>query len=196
MQIQSVEVRLTKSQREELVELLDCCLANSYVLLVKTEQCHQDIVRLRLQRLCELWEAHYDALSENIDAIAGRIRALGESPNEYPIAMLPGFWEKTLPTGSPVELASVRATIQNLIQDYEQVIRDLLSNVDRAISEYRDRETADMLMGMVIQYADMAWELCSFPAVGTLQKMHYHWSLRVSVYRSLHDFGMPISRDR
>jgi starvation-inducible DNA-binding protein len=76
----SINIGLTEEQRAGVMDLLNHDLADAYLLLVKTKKYHWDVVGPQFRTLHQLWEEHYEALTENIDAIAERIRALGGYP--------------------------------------------------------------------------------------------------------------------
>ncbi len=156
--MQSMDIGLTESQRKGLIELLDRCLADSYLLLVKTKKYHWDVVGPQFRSLHELWEEQYETLAENIDTIAERTRALGG----YPVGTLQGFLKLTSLKESPGQLPSAQAMVQNLMEDHEQIVRNLRASVERSMEEHQDEGTADMLTGMMVEHTDMAWMLRSF----------------------------------
>ena len=52
--------------------------------------------------------------------------------------------------------------VDRLVQDHEQVIRNLREDIDKCGDEYHDEGTADFLTGLMEQHEEMAWMLRSF----------------------------------
>ncbi|BAY11668.1 Dps family protein [Calothrix sp. NIES-2098] len=153
-----INIGLTEQQRQGVIDLLNQDLADAYVLLVKTKKYHWDVVGPQFRTLHQLWEEHYEKLTENIDALAERIRALGG----YPVGTLEGFLQiATLKEhGGQVPIAT--EMVANLVQDHEQVIRNFREHVDRSGEEFHDQGTADFLTGLMEEHEEMAWMLRSF----------------------------------
>ena len=85
--MRKLNIGLSEEQRAGVIELLNHDLSNAYLLLIKTKKYHWDVVGPQFRSLHQLWEEHYQALTENIDALAERVRALGG----YPIGTAEGF---------------------------------------------------------------------------------------------------------
>jgi starvation-inducible DNA-binding protein len=85
--MQTMNIGLTDTQRQGTIDLLNNDLADSYLLLVKTKKYHWDVVGPQFMTLHKLWQANYEALTLNVDAIAERIRTLGG----YPVGTMEGF---------------------------------------------------------------------------------------------------------
>ena len=82
-----INIGLSDEQRQGVVELLNTALSDSYLVQIKTKKYHWDVVGPHFRTLHELWEEQYEALAQNIDAIAERVRALGG----YPLGTADGF---------------------------------------------------------------------------------------------------------
>lgn len=85
--MRKLNIGLSDEQRSGVIELLNRDLSDAYLLLIKTKKYHWDVVGPQFRSLHQLWEEHYQALTENIDALAERVRALGG----YPIVLLKVF---------------------------------------------------------------------------------------------------------
>jgi len=75
-----IHIGLTEEQRFGVIELLNRNLADVYLLLVKTRKYHWDVVGPQFRSMHELWQEQYEALSQHVDVIAERVRALGGYP--------------------------------------------------------------------------------------------------------------------
>ena len=153
-----LNIGLSEEQRQGVTDLLDRDLADGYLLLIKTKKYHWDVVGPQFRSLHTLWQEHYEALTENIDALAERIRMLGA----YPIGTAKGFLEYASINEDAGSLPNAYGMVENLVSDHEQVIRNLRDHIDQCGEKYHDQGTADFLTGLMEQHEEMAWMLRSF----------------------------------
>lgn len=156
--MRSINIGLTNEQREGVIDLLNHDLADAYLLLVKTKKFHWDVVGPQFLTLHKLWEEHYNVLTENIDAIAERTRALGG----YPIGTMKGFLEYASLDEHPGDVPMATEMVAMLCGDHEQVIRNLREHIDLCTESFHDQGTADFLTGLMEQHEEIAWMLRSF----------------------------------
>jgi starvation-inducible DNA-binding protein len=153
-----LNIGLTEEQRHGVIELLNRDLADLYLLLIKTKKYHWDVIGPQFRTLHELWEEQYTALTENIDALAERVRALGG----YPLGTAAGFIQYSTIQEHSNDLPDANQMVARLVQDHEQIIRNLRENIDQCSEEHHDEGTADFLTGLMEQHEEMAWMLRSF----------------------------------
>ncbi|BAY99078.1 hypothetical protein NIES37_30570 [Tolypothrix tenuis PCC 7101] len=151
-------IGLTEQQRQGVIDLLNQDLADSYVLLVRTKKYHWDVVGPQFRTLHQLWEEHYEKLTENIDAIAERIRTLGG----YPVGTLEGFLKIATLKEKAGQVPTATGMVAQLVEDHEQVIRNLREHVERSSEDFNDEGTADFLTGLMEEHEQIAWMLRSF----------------------------------
>ncbi|AUB40263.1 dps, starvation-inducible DNA-binding protein [Nostoc flagelliforme CCNUN1] len=156
--MRSINIGLTEEQRQGVINLLNQDLADAYLLLVKTKKYHWDVVGPQFRSLHQLWEEHYQTLTLNIDALAERIRALGG----YPVGTLEGFLKIASLKEHAGNVPTATGMVSNLVNDHEQVIRNLRDHVDQSGDQFHDQGTADFLTGLMEQHEEMAWMLRSF----------------------------------
>ncbi|MBN3947110.1 MAG: Dps family protein [Nostoc sp.] len=156
--MRAINIGLTEEQREGVINLLNQDLADAYLLLVKTKKYHWDVVGPQFRSLHQLWEEHYQKLTLNIDALAERIRALGG----YPIGTLEGFLKLATLKEHAGNVPTATGMVANLVNDHEQVIRNLRDHVDQSGEKFHDQGTADFLTGLLEQHEEIAWMLRSF----------------------------------
>ena len=156
--MRSINIGLTKEQREGVIDLLNHDLADSYLLVVKTKKFHWDVVGPQFISLHKLWDEHYNILSADIDAIAERIRALGG----YPIGTMKGFLDFASLSEHPGNIPMATGMVAALVADREQMIRNLREHIDACEESFHDRGTADFLTGLMEQHEEAAWMLRSF----------------------------------
>jgi starvation-inducible DNA-binding protein len=153
-----LNIGLTEEQREGVTKLLNSDLADLYLLLIKTKKYHWDVVGPQFRSLHQLWEEQYESLTINIDKTAERVRALGG----YPVGTAEGFLKHSTLKEQPGTLPNANEMVQSLVNDHEQVIRNLREHIDRCGEEFHDQGTADFLTGLMEEHEEIAWMLRSF----------------------------------
>ncbi|WP_017717212.1 Dps family protein [Kamptonema formosum] len=156
--MRNLNIGLTDEQLQGVTDLLNHDLADAYLLLIKTKKYHWDVVGPQFRSLHQLWEEHYNALTANIDALAERIRSLGG----YPIGTAEGFLKYASIKEHIGDLPLATEMVARLVDDHEQIIRNLRQHVDQCSGEFHDQGTADFLTGFMEQHEQMAWMLRSF----------------------------------
>ncbi|MBF2016574.1 MAG: DNA starvation/stationary phase protection protein [Rivularia sp. T60_A2020_040] len=163
--MRSINIGLTEQQRQGVCKLLNNDLADAYLLLVKTKKYHWDVVGPQFRSLHQLWEEHYQTLTMNIDSIAERVRALGG----FPVSTMEGFLKLASLKENPENLPSATQMVSKLVDDHEQVIRNLREHIDKCSDDFHDEGTADFLTGLMEGHEEMAWMLRSFIEGESLQ---------------------------
>jgi starvation-inducible DNA-binding protein len=153
-----INIGLTDEQRQGVINLLNQDLADSYLLLVKTKKYHWDVVGPQFRSLHELWEEHYEKLTINIDHLAERTRTLGG----YPVGTMEGFLKIASLKEHAGEIPTATGMVCRLVEDHEQIIRNLRKHVDHCSEQFHDEGTADFLTTLMEVHEEMAWMLRSF----------------------------------
>jgi starvation-inducible DNA-binding protein len=156
--MRAINIGLTQEQRQGVINLLNQDLADAYLLLVKTKKYHWDVVGPQFRSLHQLWEEHYQKLTLNIDALAERVRTLGG----YPIGTMEGFLNIATLKEHAGNVPTATKMVANLVQDHEQVIRNLRGHIDQSAEEFHDQGTSDFLTGLMEEHEQIAWMLRSF----------------------------------
>ncbi|MDJ0735675.1 MAG: Dps family protein [Nostocaceae cyanobacterium] len=156
--MRKLNIGLTEEQRQGVINLLNQDLADSYLLLVKTKKYHWDVVGPQFLTLHEMWGEHYETLTENIDSIAERIRALGG----YPVGTMEGFLKIASLKEDTKNIPLATEMVANLVDAHEQIIRNLRQHIDNCSQDFHDEGTADFLTGLMEGHEEMAWMLRSF----------------------------------
>jgi starvation-inducible DNA-binding protein len=153
-----INIGLTDEQRQGVVELLNRDLSDAYLLLIKTKKYHWDVTGPQFRTLHKLWEEQYTALTESIDSMAERVRALGG----YPVGTAAGFLELASIKEHAGGVPLATEMVANLVNDHEQVIRNFREHIDQCSEQFHDEGTADFLTGLMEAHEEMAWMLRSF----------------------------------
>ncbi len=145
----------TLARPAAVLEALDGILADEFVLTVKTRNFHWNVEGPRFVELHKLFEEQYARLSEFVDQVAERTRALG------------GY-----ALGSTVELlkhATLKEQAGRVPSDKEMVSQLALDHaalskrLAQAVSGCQDSDpgTADLLTGILAEHDKAAWMLRS-----------------------------------
>lgn len=147
---------LEQKTNQEFTSFLGLFLSDTYVLYVKTQNFHWNIVDPRFYFLHKMLEEQYRELAEAADLIAERIRALNEkspgSMNEFLRLSSLREAEEKVYTGDEM--------IQILAEDHEALSRCLQEKVDEA-SKLHDDGTVDILISRIRSHDKTAWLLRS-----------------------------------
>lgn len=156
--MRKMNIGLTDEQREGVVDLLNKDLSDAYLLLIKTKKYHWDVTGPQFRTLHQLWEEQYQALTLSIDSVAERVRTLGG----YPVGTAEGFLKLASIQEHAGDVPTATQMVSNLVEDHEQVIRNLREHVDQCSDQFSDQGTADFLTGLMEAHEEMAWMLRSF----------------------------------
>lgn len=145
-------LELTKS----LAAAVSACLADTYILMVKTQAYHWNAVGPLFHSVHTLTEEHYTDMFSAIDELAERIRALGH-PAPSSITDMVGLSGISEDIGNP----TTDEMITNLIEDHETLARRFRAVVARA-EKNDDVVTADMLTSRMAFHEKAVWMLRAF----------------------------------
>jgi starvation-inducible DNA-binding protein len=140
-------------QRKRLVANLLGVLADSHVLMVKTQGYHWNVVGPMFVSLHQLTEQQYQDLFGAIDDVAERIRALGY-PAPGSMADMIAHSALSEESGHP----TFKEKVQTLIRDHETVVRRVRDAV-AAAEDLRDAATADILIQRLRFHEKAIWML-------------------------------------
>jgi starvation-inducible DNA-binding protein len=156
--ISEVNTGIDRSDRKELAASLGRALAETYILYLKTQGFHWNVVGPLFYGLHKLTEVQYQDLAEAVDELAERIRALGHPA--------PATFVKFLELSKLKEMSGTPTAeegIQALISDHETISRTFREAVQVADDD-DDIVTADMLTDRIKFHETAAWMLRSIIA--------------------------------
>jgi len=148
------QIGLSDDARQQSITLLNKRLSDAYVLYTKTRNYHWNVTGMQFIELHKLFEDQYDALAENIDAIAERVRKLGG----IAFGTLDEFKQNSAIEEQPGVVPSAEGMIRNLLHDHETVIQQLRKDIDKT-DEINDMTTNDFLIGLAEDHEKIAWML-------------------------------------
>ena len=151
-------IGIDDKNREEVIKILTVLLTDEYVLYTKVRNYHWNVVGPQFNDLHKFFESLYEELNEYIDEIAERIRALGGKTT----ATLTEFLKITRIKEHPGEFPEPKKMIENLLSDYETIIRNIREDIVNVGDKFKDLGTADFLTELMVKHEKNAWMLRSF----------------------------------
>jgi len=142
-------------KNHKTLENLEKVLANSYVLSLKLQNYHWNVVGENFKSLHELFGAQYEEISDAIDEVAERMRALDSK--------VEGTFEnfqKLTKIKSGNKNFDHKAMIQDLISGHEVLTEELKRGIKTAQEEI-DEVTADIFIGRLTAHEKAIWMLKS-----------------------------------
>jgi starvation-inducible DNA-binding protein len=144
---------MPKHSNQDVVAALGVLLADSYILSLKTQNYHWNVVGSDFVQLHQHFGAQYDALSGAIDEIAERIRALG-SPAPASFAEFTDRASVKSTAGHP----AARDMITTLRDDHLTAAKAAYA-VIKAANAAGDDSSADLATSRVTEHEKAAWML-------------------------------------
>jgi len=143
-------------EKKEIAEGVKVLLATSYTLFLKTQNYHWNVKGPFFSVLHELFESQYTELLSANDALAERIRALGElSPGTYK-----EFLEKSLIEEGNGTL-SAEAMVKDILAGHQKIVEFCGALLEQA-SKVNDEGTVDIITSRISSHEKTIWMLKSF----------------------------------
>lgn len=148
-------IGLIESIRQQIALSLGLILADTYVLYTMTQNFHWNVIDPRFYSLHLFFENQYKELADNIDALAERIRMLGERTP----STLKQFLDMTSLTEFTEDISGDEM-LQELLKNHEILCRNLRDGIEHS-SKLGDQGTADLLVQLLRFHEKTAWMLRS-----------------------------------
>ncbi len=151
----NIDIGIAEKERKEVAQGLSQLLADTYTLYLKTHNFHWNVKGPHFHDLHLMFESQYNQLSEAVDELAERIRALG-----FPA---PGTFREFGQLSSIEEAKGVPRAgdmIRELLQGHETASRTA-RGVFPATDRGEDEVTKDLLIERMNEHEKTAWMLRS-----------------------------------
>lgn len=150
---EKINLGIPEESRKKIVKGLSHVLADSYTLYVKTHKFHWNVTGPMFQTLHATFETQYTELQDAVDAIAERIRALGEfAPGSFVEFQELSAIKETKGVPNAMDMVS------QLLKDHETVARSV-RNVLPESDNGGDEATSDLLTQRLSYHEKTAWML-------------------------------------
>lgn len=154
MRTQDLQVEVDSGS---VASALDCLLADTYVLYVKTQGFHWNVTGPQFGSLHQMFEDQYTELATAVDEIAERTRALGHRA----LGSFAEFHRSASVQDAPTQTPAPMEMVRILAKDHLTVAssaRTLFSEADRV----DDQATADLANDRARAHEKAAWMLRSY----------------------------------
>lgn len=148
-------MKKSTNNTSNMIDGLSCLLADTYLLYLKTQNFHWNVTGPNFASLHHLFEQQYTQLSEAVDLLAERIRALN--------AVAPGSFAEFLKLTS-LEEAEDGLTASDMVAALMKDHETMAATVNRMIhaaQEDDDEVTVDMLIERKTEHDKNVWMLRS-----------------------------------
>jgi starvation-inducible DNA-binding protein len=146
---------LNKEHLNGVVTILNLVLADECLLYTKTRNCHWNVTGPQFQQLHELFEQQYDELSDIIDKVAERVRALGAQA----MGTMSEFLQYARLKEHPGKRPPAARMIAHLLDDHEALLRTLKGDLAVCAEEFKDVDTGKLLNDLMARHENMAQTL-------------------------------------
>jgi starvation-inducible DNA-binding protein len=161
----AIKTGLNGNQNKQVADELAVLLSNTYILYLKTQNFHWNVVSKQFHALHAMFEGQYEELASSADEIAERIRALGfPTPGSFKqFSKLAEIKEATdVPTDSQM--------IQQLLSDHELMCRNIRESIVKT-QKAGDEGTADLMITRLKAHEKTAWMLRSTQMAADVKPM-------------------------
>ena len=149
----SIDIGISKDDRQSVAEALKHVLADSYTLYLQTHNFHWNVTGPLFRELHLMFEEHYTELAEAVDEIAERIRTLGIAA--------PGTYKAFAELSAIKEVEGVpeaNEMVKILTQSHEQVVKTCRKAL-KAAQDAEDESSAALVSDRMRIHEKTAWML-------------------------------------
>jgi len=150
-------IGIEDNHRNSTVILLKEHLADAYILFTKTKFYHWNVTGKFFKPLHEAFDGQAGEILEIIDAMAERIRALGQ----YSTGTLHDFLKHSQLKEDTDPMINDERMLRNLLADHEAIIVKMRKSIDLTANQFGDAGTSDFLTGTMEKHEKIAWMLRS-----------------------------------
>ena len=151
------DIDLSPKALKDVVSLLNALLSDEALLYIKTLNYHWNVEAPNFSELHKFFESQYEELSDIMDDVAERARALGGKA----LGPMQEFLNYARLKESKSN-SNAKAMIKDLLSDHEAIIKPLRKDLETCDTPYHDIGTNDFLTGLMEKHEKMAWMLRAF----------------------------------
>ena len=153
-----INIGLNDKQRGGVITILNTLLGDEFVLYTKTRRFHWNVTGPQFGELHKFFEVQHEALSQIVDQVAERVRALD--------GMAAGSLEELLKLThlpeEPNKKFDAKGMLAALLADHESIAQHLRQDLVTCEEKHGDVGTSDFLTGLMQQHEHMGWMLRSY----------------------------------
>ena len=150
-------IGLSNEATKKVADHLDQHLADLHVLYTKLHNYHWNVEGPEFFTLHAQLEELYDAVAEEIDAVAERILMIGHRPS----ASLAAYLKKAQLQEAESVPVRGKQVVEQLMADYGKLVEGLRAGI-AAAQEIGDEVSADLMIGSLSAYEKTLWILDAY----------------------------------
>lgn len=154
----TTNIGLTKKNAQGVAQILEQTMSDEYVLSVKTKNYHWNVTGPQFNELHKFFDEQYEEIDEFIDEVAERIRSLGIKT----IGSMVDFLKNARLKEDTTVSQNTTTMLNNLLNDHEELIRNLRNDLTTCDEKFADAGNADFLTGLMEKHEKIAWMLRAF----------------------------------
>jgi starvation-inducible DNA-binding protein len=155
VKLHAVKSSAAKKTENALFNALSSCLANSYMLYLKTQNYHWNVTGPSFHSLHTMFQAQYEDLALAIDSTAERIRALG-------FKAYGSFAQYSKIT--TIKEGNENFSSQEMVRDLLNSQAEIVKSFEKALAEaqkIKDEPTINLIVDRIEIHQKNAWMLSS-----------------------------------
>ena len=146
----------SRVETNDVVKALNLLLANYQVHYQKLRDFHWNVTGPDFFDLHEQFEVEYNAVKNNIDEIAERIRVFGKTPTSTMKEYLENSTIKEADRG-----VSANQMVAQILNDFETLMEWMIESIEEA-NKVGDTSTSDMITKMMKRMEKRHWMFTAF----------------------------------
>jgi len=154
----TTNIGLTKKNAQGVAQILEQTMSDEYVLSVKTKNYHWNVTGPQFNELHKFFDEQYEEIDEFIDEVAERVRSLGIKT----IGSMVDFLKNARLKEDTSVSQNTTTMLNNLLNDHEELIRNLRNDLITCDEKFADAGNADFLTGLMEKHEKIAWMLRAF----------------------------------
>lgn len=151
-------IGILPDKREATAKILNIVLSDEYLLYVKTQNFHWNVIGLMFNDLHLFFGKQSQELACIVDKVAERTRSLGFRA----FGSMKEFIEHARIKEQVKAVPEAKEMISILLQDHEAIIKSLRIDIETITDEYQDVGTSNFLTDLIEKHEKMAWMLRSY----------------------------------
>ncbi len=152
------DIGITNENSQGVAHILKQTVSDEYVLSVKTKNYHWNVTGLQFNDLHKFFDEQYEQIDVFIDEIAERIRSLGIKT----IGSMADFLNNARLKEDTSVSRDATTMLNNLLNDHEELIRNLRNDLEVCQEKFDDAGNADFLTGLMEKHEKIAWMIRAF----------------------------------
>lgn len=150
-------IGLPKDGTKKVAEGMNTYLADLHVLYTKLHNYHWNVEGREFFTLHAKLEELYNAVAEEIDAVAERILMIGHRP----LATMADYLKNATLNETASEPVTGQRIVEDLLADFREIMAGLRQGIVDA-QQVGDEVSADMMIGSLANYEKNVWMLTAY----------------------------------